>query len=71
LCFFQRPPPAVDQTGVIAGVWSPVDPRFVQLQRMGWELWDSTYFLAIVNFGRDMRFLRDHWVFTMGDSDLI
>jgi hypothetical protein len=60
-----------DETGVLAGIWSPIDPRFHVLQRMGYLLMDSTYFVVVATFDRDTSFFRDHWIFTIGDSDLI
>lgn len=60
-----------DETGAIAGVWSPVDPLFRALQAMGYLVWDSGYFLVAATFGVDAMFLREAWSFTMGDSDLI
>lgn len=60
-----------DETGAIAGVWSPTDPLFRVLQRLGYEVWDSGYFLVVATFGFDMTFLREAWSFTMGDADLV
>lgn len=60
-----------EETGAIAGVWSPVDPLFRALQRHGYEVWDSGYFLVAAAFAVDAMALRDAWAFTMGDSDLV
>jgi hypothetical protein len=60
-----------DETGAIAGVWSPVDPLFLALQRLGYAVWDSGYFMVVATFDVDAMFLREAWAFTMGDSDLI
>ena len=56
---------------VVAGVWSPVDPRFRELQRLGFWLFDTRYFIVVASFRDDTAFFRDQWSFTMGDSDLI
>ena len=60
-----------DETGALACVLSPVDPRFHALQRLGYALWDTRYFLVAATWGPDTVQLRDSWHFTMGDSDLI
>ncbi|MFO1051000.1 MAG: hypothetical protein U1F36_02145 [Planctomycetota bacterium] len=60
-----------DGTGALAGVWSPADPRFRQLCQLGYDTWDSGYFLVVAAFVIDSMFLRDAWHFTMGESDLI
>ena len=60
-----------EATGVLAGVWNPADPRFRPLQAMGYDTWDSRYFLVAATFVLDSMYLRDAWHFTMGESDLV
>ena len=60
-----------DETGALASVFSPVDPRFTALQRIGYDVLDSGYFMVVAAFGIDVRFVRENFFFTMGDSDLI
>ncbi len=60
-----------DETGVLATVVNPADPRLRTLQQFGYDTWDSGYFLVVAPFALDTMFLRDAWHFTMGESDLI
>ncbi|MBK8975317.1 MAG: hypothetical protein IPM29_05285 [Planctomycetes bacterium] len=60
-----------DETGVLAMVLNPADPRFQAVQRLGFRWWDTRYFLVAASFGPDLVWLRDHWTFTMGESDLV
>ncbi len=60
-----------DETGVLAGVFNPADPRFGMLQDLGYRVWDSGYFLVVAPFAVDTLWMRGAWPFTMGDSDLI
>jgi hypothetical protein len=52
-------------------VWNHVDPRFLQFQQLGFLVRGSPYFIVLASFKYDTHFYRDHWYFTMGDSDLI
>ena len=58
-------------TGAIATVVNPADPRCRVLQRLGYDTWNSEYFVVVAAFTLDPMLLREHWHFTMGESDLI
>ncbi|MHC5065330.1 MAG: hypothetical protein ACYTG5_15285 [Planctomycetota bacterium] len=60
-----------DQVGVLAGIWNQVDPRFLEFQKLGYQVRGTSYFLVVASFKYDTAFYRDHWYFSMGDSDLI
>lgn len=60
-----------DRTGLLACVWNHRDPRFLPFQRMGFLLRGTPYFIVLPSFKFDLRYLRESWYFTMGDSDLI
>lgn len=60
-----------EQTGALITVLSAADPRNRIVQRLGFETWSTPYFLVVASFGPDTGFLRDHWHFTMGESDLV
>ena len=60
----------VDGVGVLAGVWSQVDPRFLRLQRLGFLVQGTPYFVVLASFKYETSFYRDNWYLTMGDSDL-
>jgi hypothetical protein len=60
-----------DRTGLIVSVWNHIDPRFLVLQELGYRVRGTPYFLVLATFKYDTIYYRDHWYFTMGDSDLI
>jgi hypothetical protein len=60
-----------DGTGVLAMVWSHADPRFLAVQRLGYDVRGTSYFLVMALFKYDTFYCRDRWYMTMGDSDLV
>ncbi|MEO0478669.1 MAG: GNAT family N-acetyltransferase [Planctomycetota bacterium] len=60
-----------DQTGVFATFLSAADPKSLPVQRLGYQVWNSQWFVVFVSFGPDIRMAREHWHFTMGESDLV
>ena len=62
-----------DETGVVATVLSPADPKCMALQRMGYLTMDMPYFVGLQAFTRelDMKSMRSEWFFTMGDFDIV
>lgn len=60
-----------EQTGAVAMVLNHVDPRFLGFQRLGFLLLGTPYFLVLASFHYDTAYYRDHWYYTMGDSDLV
>ena len=47
-------------------------PEWLAFQEVGFRVYDSTYFLVGRNYQKqyDMRWLRRHWYYTLGDTDL-
>ena len=41
------------------------------LQRLGYLVRGTPYFVVLASFKYDTQYYRDNWYFTMGDSDLI
>lgn len=60
-----------DGTGMLCSVWNHLDPRFLALQERGYRVRGTPWFLAIVTNAYDTTFFREHWYFTLGDSDLV
>jgi hypothetical protein len=60
-----------DRVGILGCVWNHRDPRFVPFQRLGFLLRGTPYFLVLPSFKYDLKYFREQWYFTMGDSDLI
>lgn len=60
-----------DGTGIVVSIWNHVDPRFLHIQQRGYLVRGTPYFLVLASFKYDTQYYRDHWYFTMGDSDLI
>lgn len=60
-----------DGTGVLATMFSHVDPRFLPFQRLGFHVLGTSYFIVVASFHHDTLFFREKWYYTMGDSDLI
>ncbi len=61
----------LDGTGLVASVWNPMDPRFLAVQQLGYRVRGTQWFLAIASAVYDIVFFREHWYFTLGDSDLL
>lgn len=61
---------AVSSLATIVPEWSP---WFDTLQRWGFLVWESDYFLVARNFDRrfDMLWLRDSWWYQLADTDLV
>jgi hypothetical protein len=57
--------------GVLAALFNQSDPRFVRFQRHGFLVSGSSYFLVIVTHKYTIHWLRDHWFYTLGDTDLV
>ncbi len=47
------------------------DPRFLRFQRRGFLVGPPSHFLVMNSFRDHVRWLRDRWFFTLGDSDLV
>ncbi len=47
------------------------DPRFLRWQRRGFLVGPPSHFLVMNSFGQHVRWLRDRWFQTLGDSDLV
>ena len=60
-----------DRTGVLATMYSHVDPLFLTFQRLGFHVLGTSYFIVVASFHHDTLFFRERWYYTMGDSDLI
>ncbi|MEZ5988076.1 MAG: GNAT family N-acetyltransferase [Planctomycetota bacterium] len=60
-----------DGAPVLVGVLPQNDPWFLALQRKGWLVGPPSHFLVMNSFGPEVRWLRDRWRFTLGDSDLV
>ncbi len=62
---------AEDGTPVLLSVFPQNDPRFLRWQRKGFLVGPPSHFLVMNTFGHHVRYLRDRWFFTLGDSDLV
>jgi hypothetical protein len=62
-----------DGVASIATVVVDWSPWFERLQDLDWLVWPSDYFMVARNFDRrfDMLWLRDHWWYTLADTDLV
>ncbi len=60
-----------DGQEVIGSFWNHVDPRFLAIQRAGYMVKGTDYFIVLATAKYETRFFRDQWYFTMGDSDLV
>lgn len=60
-----------DGCPALASVWSAQDPRFLHLQRMGYLVRGTSYFLVVQTFKHDVPYLRENWFYTMGDCDMV
>lgn len=60
-----------DGTGVLALTLNQVDPRFLVFQDLGFRVRGTPYFIVLASFKFETTYYRDHWYYTMGDSDLI
>ena len=47
------------------------DPRFLRWQRQGFLVGPPSHFLVMNTFEHHVRWLRERWFFTLGDSDLV
>ena len=57
---------------VLATLFSQVDERFLQFQKLGFLVYGTNYFLVVIPFdNRGSLFYREQWYMTPGDSDLI
>ena len=60
-----------DGAALLAGTLNQVDPRFARLQRLGFLVQGTPYFVVLASFKFDTIYYRQSWYWTMGDSDLI
>jgi hypothetical protein len=60
-----------EATGIVCAVANPMDPRFLAMQEQGYRVRGTPWFVALVSAIYDTTFFRDHWYFTLGDSDLV
>lgn len=60
-----------DGTGLLCSVCNPMDPRFLAIQELGYRVRGTPWFLALRTARYDTVFFREHWHFTLGDSDLV
>lgn len=56
---------------VLLAVLPQMDPRFLRWQRRGFLVGPPSHFLVMNTFQHHVRYLRDRWFFTLGDSDLV
>lgn len=57
---------------VLATMFPQMNPRFLKFQDLGYRVFGTEYFLVVVPCDRHtMRFYREHWFHTLGDSDLL
>ena len=56
---------------VLVSVFPQNHPFFLAYQRKGFLVGPPSHFLVMNSFGPHVRWLRDRWYFTLGDSDLV
>ncbi|HHI79138.1 MAG TPA: GNAT family N-acetyltransferase [Planctomycetes bacterium] len=56
---------------VLVAVFAQNDPRFLRFQRTGFLVGPPTHFLGMKTYKLHVRWLRDRWFFTLGDTDLV
>lgn len=56
---------------LLAAVFPQNHPFFLAFQRKGFLVGPPSHFLVMNSFGPHVRWLRDRWFFTLGDSDLV
>ncbi len=56
---------------VLVTVFPQNDPRFLRFQRKGFLVGPPTHFLGMKTYRLHVRWLRDRWFFTLGDTDLV
>lgn len=56
---------------VLVTVFPQNAPAFLTFQRKGFLVGPPSHFLVMNSFGPHVRWLRDRWRFTLGDSDLV
>lgn len=59
-----------DKTGILCAVWNAMDARFVDIQRHGYMVRGTPWFLVLESALYDVAYFREGWYFTLGDSDL-
>lgn len=58
--------------GVLATLFPQMDPRFLLFQRLGFQVYGTSYFLVVIPFdSHGTLFYREQWYHTAGDSDLL
>jgi len=60
-----------DGAGVLLGVLPQNHPAFLWWQRKGFLVGPPSHFLVMNTFGPHVRYLRERWFYTLGDSDLV
>ncbi len=60
-----------DGARYLVAVFPQNDPRFLRFQRAGFWVGPPSHFLVMNTFKDHVRWLRDRWFFTLGDSDLV
>jgi len=60
-----------DGCPVLASVWNAMDPRCLMLQKLGYLVRGTTYFIVVQTFKHDVPYLRENWYYTLGDCDMI
>jgi hypothetical protein len=62
-----------ERCAVGAAIFPEWTPQFADFQERGWLVHPSEYFLVARNFHprHDMLWLRDHWWYQLGDTDLV
>lgn len=59
-------------SAVVSTLFQHLDPRFLAFQRLGFQVYGTSYFQVVIPFTTaDARFYKDHWYHTLGDSDLV
>lgn len=57
---------------VLATLFPQMDPRFLKFQRLGFQVYGTSYFLVVIPFdSHGTLFYREQWYHTAGDSDLL
>lgn len=62
---------AAANLAIVAAIVNPATTCFAQLQRLGFMVGNTPYFIVITNDDQDILAYRDGWFFTLGDSDLV
>ena len=64
---------AAETGGPLIALFPDTAPEWLAFQEVGFRVFDTSYFLVGRNYQKqyDMRWLRRHWYYTLGDTDLV